>query len=70
MYMSYQSISVSSLSLSLYLYFAIFSSKMAAMLIIAGQAYLSTDIVLCDYTDAMYDNRNDLYHFRSLETLY
>ena len=38
---------------------------MAAMLIIAGQVYLFTDIVLCEYTDAKYDKKNDLYHFRS-----
>ena len=38
---------------------------MAAMLIIAGQASLFTDIVLCEYIDAMYYKTNDLYHFRS-----
>ena len=42
-----------------------FFPKMAAMLIIAGQAYLFTYIVLSEYTDAMYDKTNDLYQFRS-----
>ena len=38
---------------------------MAAMLVIAGQAYLFTNSVLCEYTDAIYDKTNDLYHFGS-----
>ena len=46
-----------------------FSSKMAAMLNIAGQAYLVTNIVLhvhvCEDTDAMSDKTDDLHHFRS-----
>ena len=38
---------------------------MAAMPIIVGQAYLFTDIVLFEYTYAMYAKTNDLHHLRS-----
>ena len=45
--------------------FLLFFPKMAAMLIIAGQDYLFTDIVLFEYIDAKYDKTNYLYHFVS-----
>ena len=40
---------------------------MAAMLIIPGKAYLFADNVLLvyEYTDTMFDNINELFHFRS-----